>query len=164
MYLSIYQLPTLALESFSQASPVWRPLMAPGCVAYVGSASHSQCMKILFPSLLKVICWLKMLRYVLNYLDIHIDNSSLLPRTLYVSGTVLSLFHILPHLILTTVLGNTQEDYHSPEFLDAETEALVISGLAQGGLSGWHPAKRGLKDLILGHHCNDLWASLVAWW
>ena len=37
-----------------------------------------------------------MLRYVLNYFDIHIDNNSLLMRTLYVYGTVLSPFHILP--------------------------------------------------------------------
>ena len=95
-YLNIYQLPTLDLESFGQASPVWRPLMAPSCVTYMGSTSYSQCMNLLLHSLLKVICCLKMLRYVLNYLDIHIDNNSLLLRNLYVSGTVLSPFHILP--------------------------------------------------------------------
>ena len=68
--------------------------MAPGCVTYVGSTSHSLCIKLYLHSSLKVIFCLKILKYVLNYLDIHIDNNSLLLRTLYVSGTVLSPFHI----------------------------------------------------------------------
>ena len=146
--------------------------MAPGCVAYVGSASHSQCMKILFPSLLKVICWLKMLRYVLNYLDIHIDNSSLLPRTLYVSGTILSLFHILPHLILTTVLSGRPFIYFLfHRWGNRDTERLSnlteVTQPASGHLRIWTSplatAMRSSHVSMTNCNCEHLSLAVTSW-